>query len=247
MTRSQTKLNEELKAYLEELISPLARKDDLKGLATVQSINQSLVNLEKKLLNKIDELQQKISQLEEKVNRLEENLTIYKNDNELLSRKIDDAEQYGRRMCLRIEGIDLDENETPSRCIEKVVKTLRVDLNIEVTPEELERAHRIGPKKAVDHGVEKQHAQMIIKVFKWETRNRIYRARKDGHSKGISVRLDFTKRRLNILNEARNITKNSSNVEFVFADINCRLGVRFVNGPLRFFNSLAELNNLLQQ
>ena len=103
MTRSQTKLNEELKAYLEELISPLARKDDLKGLATVQSINQSLVNLEKKLLDKIDEQQQKISQLEEKVNRPEENLTIYKTDNELLSRKIDDAEQYGRRMCLRID------------------------------------------------------------------------------------------------------------------------------------------------
>ena len=76
MTGSQTKLNEELKAYLEELISPLARKDDLKGLVTVQSINQSLVNLEKKLLDKIDEQQQKISQLEEKVNRLEENLTI---------------------------------------------------------------------------------------------------------------------------------------------------------------------------
>ena len=51
MTRPQTKLNEELKAYLEELISPLARKNDLKGLATVQSINQSLVNLEKKLLD----------------------------------------------------------------------------------------------------------------------------------------------------------------------------------------------------
>ena len=188
MTRSQTKLNEQLKAYLEELISPLARKDDLKGLATVQLINQSLVNLEKKLLDKTDEQQQKISQLEEKVNRLEENLTIYKNDNELLSRKIDDAEQYGRRMCLRIDGIDLDENETPARCIEKVVKTLREDLNIKVTPGELDRAHRIGPKKAVYHGVEKQ--QMIIKVFKWETRNRVYRARKDGHSKGISVRLE---------------------------------------------------------
>ena len=129
--------------------------------------------------------------------------------------------------------------------IEKVVKTLREDLNIEVTPGELHRAHWIGPKKAVDHGVEKQ--QMIIRVFKWETRNRIYRARKAGHSKGISVRLDLTKRWLNILNEARNITKNSSNVEFIFADINCRPAVKFVNRPLRFFNSLAELNNLLRQ
>ena len=68
MTKSQTKLNEEFKAYLEELISPLARKDDLTGLAIGQSINQSLVNVEKKLLDKIDEQQQKISQLEEKVN-----------------------------------------------------------------------------------------------------------------------------------------------------------------------------------
>ena len=183
MTRTQTKLNEELKAYLEELISLLARKDDLKGLATVQSIYQSLVNLEKKLLDKTDEQHQNISQLEEKVNRLEENLTIYKNNNELLSRKIDDAEQYGRLLCLRIDGIELDENETRARCIEKVVKTLREDLNIEVTPGELDKAHRIGPKKAVDHGVEKQ--QMIIKVFKWETRNRIYRARKAGYQRQV--------------------------------------------------------------
>ena len=35
--------------------------------------------------------------------------------------------------------MDLDENETPARCIEKVVKALREDLNIEVTPGELDR------------------------------------------------------------------------------------------------------------
>ena len=79
------------------MISPLARKDDLRGLATVQSINQSLVNLEK-LLDKIDEQHQKISQLEEKVNRPEENLSAYINNNGVLSRKIDDAEQYCRRI-----------------------------------------------------------------------------------------------------------------------------------------------------
>ena len=53
---------------------------------------------------------------------------------------------------------------------------------MKVTPGELDKAHRIGAKKAVDHGVEKQ--QMIIKVFKWETSNMVYRARKAGHSKG---------------------------------------------------------------
>ena len=53
-----------------------------------------------------------------------------------------------------------------------------------------------------------------------------YRARKEI---GVMVRLDLTKKRYALLSEAVKLVKENSEVKFVYADINCRLWVKFLN------------------
>ena len=59
--------------------------------------------------------------------------------------------------------------------------------------------------------------------------------------------VDLTKRRLNLLNYARDQLKsgNYPNFKYVFADINCSLAVRDVNDELCYFNSKQQLHDVI--
>ena len=103
---------DEIKATLEAIQS------DLKNKATCENIED--------LKRLIQEKDTKIEALEKKVDELESKLSVIDRTNELLSRKIDDGEQYQRRSSLRINGIPSgkDEVETGEICLNwlKMVK-----------------------------------------------------------------------------------------------------------------------------
>jgi len=82
---------------------------------------------------------------------------------------INDSEQYSRKYNLRINGIDerADEN-----CVQKVVDLCKAKLNIDVKSENVDRAHRLGPKRPG------KARQIIVKFNKFHARNDIYRNRK---------------------------------------------------------------------
>ena len=84
---------------------------------------------------------------------------------------------------------------------------------------------------------------MIIKFKGFIPRTKVYGVRK--HKSDISIQLDLTKRRYDLLKEARTRIKDIDSVEYAFADINCFLGIRLKNGRFRFFNSREKLNMAL--
>ena len=57
--------------------------------------------------------------------------------------------------------------------------------------------------------------------------------------KNQSIRLDLTKSRLSLLNNARKLIENNDDIAFCYADINCRCKLRFKNNNEFFFTSLA--------
>ena len=65
--------------------------------------------------------------------------------------------------------------------------------------------------------------------------------------KDVRVKLDLTKKRYNILKSARSIADEKQDVNYVFADINCRLKVVFKDGTSEFFKDISELNELIEQ
>ena len=68
----------------------------------------------------------------------------------------------------------------------------------------------------------------------------LYKKRKECNHK---IHLDLTKKRLKLLNDARTLIENSfSNVDYVFADINCNIVAKLKNGPYKFFNNMDDFH-----
>ena len=153
----------------------------------------------------------------------------------LKARKLDDLEQYGRRESLRFNGFQTKQNESSEDCAKIVKQYIRNTLKVE---DNFNRIHRIGQKYKRDDGRECQ--QVIVKFKGFIPRTKVYRARK--HRSDISVQLDITKRRYDLLKEARTRIKSTDSVEYAFADINCSLGLRLKNCRFTFFNSSEELD-----
>jgi hypothetical protein len=64
---------------------------------------------------------------------------------DLLETKLDEQEQYSRRNCLLIHGIP--ETSSKENTDTLVIDTIRERLNIPITEEDLDRTHRLGPKR----------------------------------------------------------------------------------------------------
>ena len=90
---------------------------------------------------------------------------------------------------------------------------------------------------------------MIVKFSTFRARTDVYRNRKKNSDQGdkgkVRFYIDQTKRRFELRKMAVEHVKGKPDVDFVFADINCNLCIRFSNGRYGFFNSENELINLV--
>ena len=86
---------------------------------------------------------------------------------------------------------------------------------------------------------------MIIKFTTWRHRTAVYRARKNNPNVGI--RLDLTKKRVDILDTVRDLSKNNANIDFVFADVNCSLCFRLTNSKFVYFRTVEEAEKILER
>ena len=117
-------------------------------------------------------------------------------------------------------------------------------LNVHVPNECIDRAHRIGKIHEDDEG--KQRQQIIVRFTTWRHRTAVYQARKNDNNKKYAIRLDLTKERLNLLKDAREILsgKDSPGIDFVFADVNCRIMAKLSDGSLKGFCNISEFETL---
>ena len=114
----------------------------------------------------------------------------------------------------------------------------------------VDRAHRIGRTFEVEQEDENGmvtgvsiRQQVIVRFTSSKSRTSVYRNRKK--SKSLRYKVDLTKRRVNLLAKARQSTKHMDGIDYIFADINCRLNVKFNDGKFRVFNSETELANII--
>ena len=222
---------DELNSVLDEKLA--AFKDDI-----VKQVTDSIVAL---FENKLKEKDEKIEKLESQVAMIQEHVTNLKHANE---RKLDDLEQYGRRVCLRIDGVPFKEKETSQEVLE-IVKE-KVDESTANIPDTiLDRAHRIG-KQYIDRDSGIKIQSIIVRFTTFRHRTLLYKNRKN--IKGnVRVKLDLTKKRYEVLRKAREIVEEIDNISFVYADINCRLKVRFKDNSELFFENLIELYDLIEK
>ena len=205
-------------------------------------MTQKFKDLEEKVATKecISSLHQVICDQNTKISQLEDNIAVLERHVIQLQRKSEENEQYQRRLCLRINGIEVPQAaESADECLEKVRDVFK-ELKVSVPDNVIDRAHRVGPTRRVNG---KPTRQMIVRLTTWRHRTAIYRARKT--SDKYKIKLDLTKTRVKLLEEANQILKGKGNC-FAFCDINCR-PTMFHDGSYHFFNCLKDVEKYLNK
>ena len=74
---------------------------------------------------------------------------------------------------------------------------------------------------------------MIVNFTSWQYLTAVYGARKKANKKHIQ--LESTSRRAGLLKVAQEKAGVCENIEFVFVDVNCMLGLKKLDGTFKFF------------
>jgi len=221
-TRSKTETESFIEKKFKELLEILASKESIEDLKLL------IVEQNNTILNQ----SQEISGLKNELSIMKDKVAILSNSVEILKKSSDDQEQYSRRSCLRIKGIKKEQGKTSEKCVEKVLDICN-DLNVGITEHAIDRVHRIGKNREL----------MIVKFTSFKYRTAVYRNRKK--SDKVKIHLYLTKKRLNLLNEAKSMITDISLVNFVFADINCNTVARMKDGSYKFFNNIDDFAKIL--
>ena len=180
---------------------------DTKSIA-YDAVKNATTPLSKTIENLVSdnvELNKKCSELEERVSELESQNAARKAEN-------DDLEQYGRRNILRVSGIPENESEDTDLIVMQVADKLGVS----ISPYEIDRSHRVGKtvKPHVGQTSTRKSRDIIVKFATYNARNRLFQERKtlretaDEDLKNIFLNEDLTKRRSEILFEARKLRRS---------------------------------------
>ena len=233
---SPTMDEDTIKTIITDAVANLVSKDHMDVLMDkLQSNIEDIIN--RKIAEATAPLQQRILALEGKLEVFQAHLSE-------LEISLDDSEQYSRRSCLRVFGVPLpaDGKESNDDCIATAKKIFQ-EMNVTVPDDSIDRVHRIGKKIKNPTGSLEQ--ALILKFTSWKHRTAVYRGRKKLESQ--KVRLDLTARRAKLLSKARLMVKDNPNVEYSFADVHCRLGIKLTNGSFKFFNSEEDLLGILSK
>ena len=104
------------------------------------------------LLKEKEDKDEKINLLTSRAEVLEGDVSILKRTCVLLERKCDDNEQYSRRTSLRINGIEVQEDEDGDSCVQSVESILGGIPGILLPENSIERAHRVGKPRTGEDG-----------------------------------------------------------------------------------------------
>ena len=146
--------------------------------------------------NKFDELERENKKKNEKIKELEETIDILTEKNKSLTSDVDELEQYSRRNCLLLHGVQENENENTD---DIVLKTMSEELDIEIKENDLDRTHRIGNRNRKDG----KPRAIIVKFTRYATRNKIYSNKKKLKGKNFLITESLTSRRYHLLKEAQ--------------------------------------------
>ena len=152
-------------------------------------------------------------------------------------------EQYGRRLCLRIDGVPTKTNESSDDVLDSVKSLFKVD-KVDIPESVIDRAHRIG-SRYLDASSNNYCKSTIICFTTFRHITMFYRA-KNKLKRGVRIKLDLTKSRYDLLKRANDHVKEVSSIKFCYADVKCRLKVKLnENQKDIFFSSFNDLRDIV--
>ena len=164
---------EELKKYLDEKFSQQdgLLKQMCKGL--IENFTKEVKSETKKQL---DDENVKITCLEADKAMLQQQTKNLLLQNQRNQEDVEELEQYGRRLCLRIDGVPSEEKETSKDVLKKVM-TLCNDAEVDIPDLAFDHAHRIS-RAYNDKGSNKNCKSIIVRFATFRHQTMLYRCKK---------------------------------------------------------------------
>ena len=142
-------VSQEICEYFSELLEPLAANEILEEM---------FKKLKEEIISKFEE---KFDQQNRKIDELEGKIVIQTNTIDQLIIKCDDNEQYSRRSCLRIHGIECSDDERNDNVLQRV-KECYEEMNLPFQDENIDRVHRIARNLANNFIVQDRRVSTIV-------------------------------------------------------------------------------------
>lgn len=166
----------------------------------VIKVTQSLDSMSKRfdeLEATLKEKDEKIKELETKIDNLEDQNEDLVTQNRNFLNKIDDLEQYSRRNCLLLHGVDENDDENTD---ELVLTTVAVEMGIQLNEEDIDRTHRLGKPNRKDG----KPRPIIVKFTRYAVRNKVFIYKRSLKGKRFLITESLTAYRMKLLIEAQN-------------------------------------------
>ena len=133
---------------------------------------------------KFDDLEKEIKKKDEKINQLEKTIKNLAEKQKSLSSDIDDLEQYSRRNCLVLNGVNESSDENTN---EIIIKTFSED--------DLNRSHRLEKPKRKDN----KPRLTIAKFARYAVRREIFMNKRKLKEKRLLITESLTSSRMQLL------------------------------------------------
>ena len=118
---------------------------------------------------------------------------------EMLEDKVDELEQYSRRTCLLIHGVEEKAKEDVEKTVMSILET---KLEAGVTVNEVTRTHRLGRKRDEQS---KKPRPIIVKFLSYRQRKKVFNNKKKLKGQGIVISENLTKKRYSLLQKCIDI------------------------------------------
>ena len=147
-----------------------------------------------------------VSSLSDKIRILSDENAQLKRRVEELEMKVDRADQYSRRNCLRVAGIPETEGESVDEKVLEMATAVEADISIN----DIDRSHRLGKLRRTSEQSAKPR-DIIIKFTSYRARQELLKNKSKLRSKGFNnvyVNENLTALRDNIFYEARKLARD---------------------------------------
>ena len=144
----------------------------------LKTLKTDIVNEVKDSL--IQALQQKLREKDDQIIKLESQVAMLQthvnNLKHVQDKKIEELEQYGRRLCLRVDGVPCKAGETSDQVLNTIRDQIK-EVRAEIPDVVIDRAHRIG-SPYYDEEAKMKKQPIIVRFTTFRHRTMFYHHRK---------------------------------------------------------------------
>ena len=197
---------------MRRILDTLATKSDFDTLVgELEKIRNEIGTFSRGVEDRIERIESRVHDVEQKLDEILVENNRLKTENESLRQQVSDTEkglndleQYGRRMNLKVFNLKEDANETAEVTTNKVCEKITNVIGIETKPEMIEACHRLPVSNIPRRDGKPKIKPIIIRFKDRRQRDNIFQNKSKCKDQGFSIGEDLTRENARRCQDAHN-------------------------------------------